>query len=351
MSPGSGSEGGSGGGEGSGGGNQPRHPDVGAPGAGTPSASGGEPSAALRVPLAEISAEFAPFDDFVANLAGGDALTTIEATVGREAVERARDAVRTLSEIHAGLRRLSGDEAGAERATLPASAPHREAPAAPGGGGGPVASLRSVSAEFAPFEDFIDRVSSLEVLETIGAALGPDAADRAQRAALALMDVSAELQLRAPAEVGALRQPLGHVSAEFAPFDAFIAGLRPEALGTVEEALGPAAADRAHAAARALMDVSAELRMMSAEAEPEAFARLAGKPPGAPPGGGGVPVAPDALRQLHERAWISAEDSIVAIADMNIAAWTAAKRSITAAAELSRGAISGFLSAELPFDR
>lgn len=353
MSAGSGSEGGSGGGEGSGGGGSPpRAPgaspaDASTPGAGPPGESGGEVTPTGHLPLASISAEFALFDDFVAGLSDDHVLATIETTVGPEAADRARAAVRTLSEINAQLYRLSGDEEGAERAGLPASAPRREALADRSPGLVPV---RLVSAEFAPFDDFLDRVSSPEVIETLGAALGPDAVERARGAAEALLDVSAELRLRAPAELGALREPVSRVSAEFAPFDAFIDALHPEALGTVEDALGPEAADRARAAARALMDVSAELRMMSVEAEPVEYARAAAAPP-APPPRGGVPVAPEGLRQLHEHAWLSAEDSIVAIADMNIAAWTAAKRSILAAAGLSRAAISGFLSAELPFER
>jgi hypothetical protein len=338
MSAGSGSEGGSGGGGGSGGENQPQPPGAGAPEVATP----GAPGAAS---LAAVSAEFALFDEFVGNLADSSVLARIEATVGPESTDRARAAVRTLSEIHAELRRVGGDRDGAERATLPASAPRGEAPAGVARAG--AAPLRFVSAEFAPFEDFIDRVSSPEALATIGAALGPEAVARARAAAGALIDVSAELRLGVPAEVEALQQPVSRVSAEFAPFDAFIAALQPDAVGTVEEALGPEAANRARAAARALMDVSAELRMMSVESAPVEPAMRAALPPAA----GGVPVAPEALRQLHDRAWISAEDSLVAIADMNIAAWTAAKRSIAAAAEISRGAISGFLSAELPFDR
>ncbi len=303
--------------------------------------------AAARPSLAAVSAEFALFEDFVSRLADDDVVAGIEAAVGTEAAARARAAIRTLTEVDAGLRKAAGDTAGAEQATLPppGAAPPPEELAARAVRAAPVG---DVSAEFAPFEEFIDRVTSPGVLETMTEAVGPDLAARAREAASALLDVSAELRLRAPSAPEPGRPSAGLLSAELAPFDSFVASLHPETAGVLEDTLGAEAAARARAAARALMDVSAELRMVappeSVEERLAAAAPAAAAPPGAPPGF-------DELRALHERAWSSAEESLVAIADMHIAAWTAAKRSVLAAAELSRGAMSSFLSAELALFR
>jgi hypothetical protein len=304
-------------------------PAAASPAAASPAAPEPGPGIADPAQLSGVSAEFALFHDFVSGLAGDDMVAGIEAAVGPDNAARARAAVRTLTEVDASVRRAAGDAAGAELATLPATgaAPARVEAAVPR-----AASPRLVSAEFALFDQFVDRVATPDALATLATAVGPELAARAHAAASTLIDVSAELRLMAPSEQLA-RPSRSAASAELAPFDQFVAGLHPETVDAIEESLGLEAALRARAAARALMDVSAELRLSSVELPEVARAPSLGAPRAPTP-------AFAELHAVHDRAWASAEDSLTAIADMHIAAWTAAKRSIAAAAELSRGVLA-----------